>query len=73
MSTKMLLFNISKGSAETKFVPYFIYKPKMKRSWKKICQYFFLGQNSFSPFLKNTKNTKQILIFNFIFDNCSLM
>ena len=36
MSTKMLLFNISKGSAETKFVPYFIYKPKMKRSWKKI-------------------------------------
>ena len=41
---------------------------KQRETWK---QFFFLGLNRFCHFWKIKKNTKQILILNSIFDNCS--
>ena len=51
-----------KNSSETTFVPYFIFKLKMKRNSKNIF-YYFLGQKPFSPFLKE-KIFKKTIIMN---------
>ena len=73
----LMLFHLAHGKTRPqktpkiskKKFPYF--KLKTKRNLTKHLFYYFLGQKPFSPFLKNKKNTKQILILNSIFDNHS--
>ena len=49
----------------------FYLKAKNKEKLEKQMFKYFVGPKPFSLFLKNKKNTKQILILNSIFDNHS--
>ena len=66
------VFKFLKFSTESKFVYYFFLKLIMKRNYQTFF-YYICGQQLFLLFLKKKKNTKQILIFNFLFDKCSFM
>ena len=62
---KMLYLTFLKVLPETKFVPYFIQKLKMKRSFPNFFYILFRSKTGFAIFEK--KNYKKLQILNFFF------